>query len=301
VDPQGAELSRGLRAPNAAALLIAARRNRPSARARLIESFMPLIARVARMYRHVPGVGHTELVQEGVVGLLRALERYDPELRTPFWAYASWWVREAMQQLVSELSRPMVLSDRALRQLARVRAARRSFACAHGHEPSSLELAEASGVPVAQLQSLVAAERCARTLEQDVTNRHGGDGALVSDLVADPRAEDAYDELATRLAAADVPNLLDRLNERQRSVIEARYGLVGREWSLRELGETMGVSAERVRQIEEAALRAMRAACDGNPPDCSSARTRPTRARRVDTPRKPYPSARRRSSYIASR
>src|SRR6202030_429689 len=123
---------------------------------------------------------------------------------------------------------------------------------------------EASGVPLGQLQSLVAAERCARTLEQEVSDRSSGDATLVGDLLADPRAEDEYDELATRLAAADVPNLLGRLNERQRSVIEARYGLVGREWSLRELSESMGVSAERVRQIEEAALHAMRAACDGN-------------------------------------
>lgn len=300
MDPQGAELRSGLRTRDTAALLIAARCNRPSARARLIESFMPLIARVARMYRHVPGVDRAELVQEGVVGLLRALERYDPARRTPFWAYAAWWVREAMQQLVSELSRPMVLSDRALRQLARVRAARGSFTCAHGHEPSSRELAEASGVPLGHLQSLIAAERCARTLEQEVRDRSSGDATLVGDLVADPRAEDEYDELATRLAAADVPNLLGRLNERQRSVIEARYGLVGREWSLRELGESMGVSAERVRQIEEAALHAMRAACDGNPPTRSFVRNRPTRSRRVETPGTPYSRARRQSSYVPS-
>jgi RNA polymerase primary sigma factor len=65
------------------------------------------------------------LMQEGVVGLLRALQRYDPERGVPFWAYAAWWVRQAMQQVVSELSRPLVLSDRALRQLARVKAAQR--------------------------------------------------------------------------------------------------------------------------------------------------------------------------------
>ena len=221
---------------------------------------MPFIAGVACAYRYVPGVDRTELVQEGVVGILRALDRYDPQLGTPFWAYASWWVREAMQQLVSEMARPVVLSDRALRKLARVRAARRAFACTHGHEPTVRELANETGLTVQQLQKLIAAERCPRALEAGVSDR---DGARVGDLVADPLAEDAYDELATRLSAAQVPHLLQHLNDRERVVIEARYGLDGREQSLRELGHTMGVSPERVRQIEQAALGTLRAACSG--------------------------------------
>src|SRR5438105_7472654 len=146
-------------------LIIEARDGRGDARARLVRTFTPLIGSVARTYCHVPGVDRSELMQEGVVGVLRALERFNPELGTPFWAYASWWVRQAMQQLVSELSRPVVLSDRALRQLARVGAARRAFARTHGHEPSVSELATATGLPVQQLQKLVAAERCPRALE----------------------------------------------------------------------------------------------------------------------------------------
>jgi DNA-directed RNA polymerase sigma subunit (sigma70/sigma32) len=76
-------------------------------------------------------------MQEGVVGLLRALERYDASLGTPFWAYAGWWVRQAMQQLVSELMRPVVLSDRAVRQLARIKRAAHSLAQANGASPRS--------------------------------------------------------------------------------------------------------------------------------------------------------------------
>jgi RNA polymerase primary sigma factor len=103
-------------------LVLAAKECRGEARGALLEAFTPLIGNVARGYRGASGVGRAELMQEGVVGLLRALERYDPELETPFWAYASWWVRQAMQQLVSELSRPVVVPDRAARQLACVRA-----------------------------------------------------------------------------------------------------------------------------------------------------------------------------------
>jgi RNA polymerase sigma factor (sigma-70 family) len=100
--------------------MFAAKECRGEARGALIEAFTPLIGHVARGYGGASGVGRAELMQQGVVGLLRALERYDPDLGTPFWAYASWWVRQAMQQLVSE-SRPVVVPDRAARQLACVR------------------------------------------------------------------------------------------------------------------------------------------------------------------------------------
>ena len=93
-------------------LVVAAKECRGEARGALLEAFTPLIGDVACGYRGASGVGRAELMQQGVVGLLRALERYDPELETPFWAYASWWVRQAMQQLVSELSRPVVVPDR---------------------------------------------------------------------------------------------------------------------------------------------------------------------------------------------
>ena len=102
-------------------LVLAAKVGDADARGRLVEALMPLIASVARPYRQSARVERLELLQEGVVGLLRALERYDPDRGVPFWAYASWWVRQAMQQVVSELNRPVVLSDRALRQISRLR------------------------------------------------------------------------------------------------------------------------------------------------------------------------------------
>jgi RNA polymerase primary sigma factor len=242
-------------------LLLAARSNRPHARARLVESFMPLIGSVARIYAYVPSIDRAELIQEGVVGVLRALERYDPELGTPFWAYASWWVRQAMQQVVSELSRPVVLSDRALRQLARVRNARRTFVRTNSREPSLRELAAASELTLKQLHRLSVADRRPRGLEEPV-DESAGTGATFGDGLRDPRAEEAYDELALRLAAAEIPRLLAHLNERERRVIDARYGLCGPERTLRELGEELGISAERTRQIEQTALETMRGVCE---------------------------------------
>jgi RNA polymerase primary sigma factor len=240
-------------------LVRAARHNQPGARARLVESFMPLIGSVARIYAHTPTVDRSELMQEGVVGMLRALERYDPDRGTPFWAYASWWVRQAMQQVVSELSRPVVLSDRALRQLAHVREARRSFARAHAREPSVQELAAASELTLEQLHRLSVAERPSRGLQEPIDDTTGG-GATFGDTLCDPRGEEEYEELGVRMGATEVPRLLEQLSDRERGVVEGRYGLLSQELTLRELGETMGISAERVRQIEQTALEKMRAA-----------------------------------------
>jgi RNA polymerase sigma factor (sigma-70 family) len=245
-----------------ATLLAEARVGRGDARARLVKTFTPLIGSVARTYCHVPGVDRSELMQEGVVGVLRALERFNSDLGTPFWAYASWWVRQAMQQLVSELSRPVVLSDRALRQLARVRDARRTFLRVHSREPSLPELATDSELTMLQLQRLLVAERQPRGLEEPIDETTRG-GATFGDLLCDPYAEEAFEELAMRLGAAEVPRLLGRLSPRERTVVEARYGLRGPERTLRELGQRMGVSAERVRQIEQAALEKMRASASG--------------------------------------
>jgi RNA polymerase primary sigma factor len=107
-------------------LVFAAKGSRGEARDAFLEAFTPLIESVARGYRGASGVAREELTQEGVVGLLRALERYDPELETPFWAYASWWVRQAMRQFVSEQSRPLVVPDRAVSRPARISHVRRA-------------------------------------------------------------------------------------------------------------------------------------------------------------------------------
>jgi RNA polymerase sigma factor (sigma-70 family) len=225
-------------------------------RDQLIEVFRPLIASVARIYRGTTSIDRDELMQEGVVGLLRALERYDPDQGTPFWGYATWWVRQAMQQLVSELARPMVLSDRALRQLARVKDARRAYAQVHGREPSSEELAAETGMRLEQIHSLLAAERQPRAL--DAAADPDGDGATLGDRLADPGSEQAYERVPGRVAAQQLPTLFAALSGRERSILRGRYGLDGREQSLRELGGHHGVSAERVRQIEGSALDKLR-------------------------------------------
>lgn len=240
-------------------LVIAAQRGGAAEREELIEAFRPLIASIARGYRRATAIDRTELMQEGVVGLLRALERYDAGRGVPFWAYATWWVRQAMQHVVSELSRPIVLSDRALRQLARIKEAQRRLEQTHAREASYQEVAAVAGLPRAQVESLISAERRPRPLDEPA-NEESGDATTVGDLLADPPAEDAYERVPQQVFAAQLPRLLGYLSDRERTVICFRFGIGRREHTLREVAQRLDVSAERVRQIEQASLEKLHAA-----------------------------------------
>jgi RNA polymerase sigma factor (sigma-70 family) len=229
----------------------------PRRREELIDEYRPLIATVARPYWRRGSIERQELMQQGVVGLLEALNRYDPSLGTPFWAYATWWVRQAMQQVTSELGGPIVLSDRAQRARARLAAAHRVHLQEHRREPTRTELAEAAKLEVDHVESLLAAGGPARALEE----RMGDDGLCFGDLLADPLAEDELERVPDRTAATGVPALLALLSDRERLVVSRRFGLDGDAHTLRDIATDLGLSAERVRQIEERALQRLRLAC----------------------------------------
>ena len=240
-------------------LLQAAKEGDGRAREELVEAFLPLIASVARVYRGSPSITRVELMQEGVVGLLRALERYDPTRGVPFWGYATWWVRQAMQQLIAELTRPTVLSDRALRNLARLKRAHGDYLQRNGREPTGAQLATDTGLSHAQVRELLALEQIPQSMDEPVAGVDGELGAF-GELLADPLADDAYEQLLDRSELEHVRALLGSLNDRERAILRARYGLDGDEQSLREIGERIGLSGERVRQIENRALGKLRAA-----------------------------------------
>lgn len=255
------ELGRGPRLPAALErqLVAAAKAGDRNARAQLVEAFLPAIGGVARVYRGRGGVERVELMQEGVVGLLRALERFDPERGVPFWGYASWWVRQAMQQVVAELARPVVLSDHALRQLARLRDAHAGHLSRHGREPTAKELAAASGVDRDDVDDLLATERPARSLESAAGGTREEAVGSFGELLSDPLAEDEYERVIAQIAGEELRGLLSGLSERERRILSAHYGLDGADQSLREIAARLGLSAERVRQLERRALGKLRA------------------------------------------
>jgi RNA polymerase sigma factor (sigma-70 family) len=229
------------------------------ATAELVEAFMPAIDSVARNYRGFSSLDQAEFRQEGVVGLLRAAKRYDQARRTPFWAYASWWVRQAMQQLVSELVGPVVLSDRAARRLVRVKRARGEYQQSHGREPSIADLTEATGFQREQVEDLIAIERAPRRLDE----RPAGDADSPSSFgegLSDPLAEDAYERVDDLIEGDYMRDLSRDLDERERGIVFAHYGIGSRERTLREIAGGLQLSVERVRQLEDRAFGKLREA-----------------------------------------
>ncbi|HEV2057973.1 MAG TPA: sigma-70 family RNA polymerase sigma factor, partial [Solirubrobacteraceae bacterium] len=244
-------------------LVLAAKAGDHAARAQLVEGFMPFISAVARTYRSGQ-VQRLELLQEGVVGLLRALERFDPGRGVPFWGYATWWVRQAMQQLVAELTRPVVLSDRALRHLARLKEAHHDAVVQTGREPTRDELATLTGLAADQVDDLLATERAPRSLQEPIAGSDSDIGTF-GDLLADPLAEDEYELVLAAIEVDELHAMLAGLTNRERDVLRARYGLGngGDALSLRSVGDRLGLSGERVRQIERRALNKLAAVAVG--------------------------------------
>lgn len=241
-----------------------ARDRDPASTEEIVHVFWGRIGGVACAFQRYATVNRGELMQAGVAGLLTAVARYDPTRGTPFWAYASWWVRLSMQQLVAELARPVVLSDRAARQLARLKEARRTHVQEHGREPSTEELRSITGFTSKQIASIVAVELAPRALEEP---RDAGDDSAgtLGELIADPAAGDEYEHVLTQIEIEQLPGLQDTLCDRERAIVSARYGLGRRPQTLREIGWRLGLSAERVRQIEEQALEKLRTAACGSP------------------------------------
>jgi RNA polymerase primary sigma factor len=260
-------------------LVIAAEGGDGDARRRLVEAFLPSIRALARRFPRGHGVERQDLIQQGVAGLLTAARRYDPARLTPFWAYASYWVRKSMQELVAELTRPVALSDQAVRALAKIRAARNLHLQRHGAEPSTAELVRATGFSRGKIETLRGAERVPRSLDEPVEAAWAG--ASAGSGLPDPLAEQAYERVLDGIERGQVRSLAARLDERERAVIRAHYGLGEPARTLKQIGGTLGVTPERARQIEVAALGKLRLELVRPPRDgCLAPATRSTAAYR---------------------
>lgn len=223
----------------------------------LVSAFMPAIDGVASHYRSFRSLERQELRQEGVVGLLRAARRYEQRYEKPFWAYASWWVRQAMQQLVAELTSPVVLSDRAARNLVQMKRARSAFFQANRREPSDSELARSARMPLDQVQHLVSVERAPSSLQARLPGDEEA-APTFAERLKDPATEEDYERVADLVDGEHIRDLASNLEERERRIVFAHYGIDCRQRTLREIGKEFELSVERVRQLEERALDKLR-------------------------------------------
>lgn len=240
-----------LQAQEEAALATEVRAGDGEARRRMIESNLRLVVSVARSYVG-RGVPLMDLIAEGNLGLIRAVEKFEPERRLRFSTYAVWWIREAVQHAVMHHGRTVRLPVHVLRELALVLRAERELAARHGKPPSLEQIAAAVGKDMQDVAELFRVSETVTSL----------DAAAESGEPAIEPAPPEREESSTALSQGEAERLghwLSRLTERQLAVMQRRFGLGGAPvQSLAEIGRDLGITRERARQIQEEAMKKLR-------------------------------------------
>src|SRR3954469_19174331 len=226
------------------------------AKRQLIESNLRLVMSITRHYTN-SGVPLLDLIQEGNLGLIRAVEKFDYRMGYKLSTYATWWIRQSVTRALADQGRTIRLPVHVVDQVRRVMRARRVLTQKLNRDPLPHELAKESGFEVKRVNELLDLVEDPVSLETPV-----GDGdSIYGDMLEDVNSEQPDLVLAELLRAVELQLALDKLSDRMRHVLELRFGLAGAvPKTLEEVGSELGVTRERVRQLESRALRELQAA-----------------------------------------
>ena len=233
------------------------KRGNKKAREKMITANLRLVVKIAHDFGNY-GLPLLDLISEGNIGLMKAVERFDPNKGGKLSTYASWWIKQSIKRALANQSKTIRLPVHLVDKIGKIRRVAAQMAEELGHEPTTEELAEELGLPVAKVAHLKTVAVRPASLDAKIS---ADDDTAFGDLVGDDRAEDPFEALRDKDLQDEVGDLLNVLDPRERKIIAFRFGLDGgRERTLEEVGQKFGVTRERIRQLQNIALLKMRKA-----------------------------------------